>query len=93
MRECKIILPASGDPGEIRQVERDILSSFGGYTKAQAQGAWADDNGIAVCEDVLVYTIATTDDGQLQAIAADAGDALEQTSVYIKYCDGEVELV
>ena len=93
MKECKIILPASGDPESLRQVERCILSAFGGYTKSFSQGVWIDYAGIAVCEDVLVYVIATDDDTHLAQIALDARINIGETSVYIKYCNGDVELV
>ena len=93
MRECKIILPADGDLSSLARIEALIIRHYKGYTKTIGQGAWVDHNGIEVCEDVLIYGMAVGNDHNLRAIAKTARTLLRQGKVYIKYCDGDVELV
>ena len=61
------------------------------------QGAWVDDHGKRIVEDVQVVDVAMTDTSsnahKLWLIALSYGQEAKQDCVYVRYPNGQVELV
>ncbi len=94
MREFKIILPAKLGLKAIRQFEEHLLTHFGGFTRTDGLGAWRNHKTIDR-EWMWIYTVATDLEhtSPVRQLAADICATLDETCIYLRHCDGEVELV
>jgi hypothetical protein len=75
-REARIILPATADAAGIAAIEQRLVHLFGGFTRSLGAGAWRDQDGSVVSEDVLIYDVATA----AFTAAADASGVLSHES-------------
>ena len=101
MREFKIILPSFGHDhnAKLLQFEENLISAFGGFTRTTGYGAW--DNGSnhetrIERELVHIYTVAANepvDRVKITRIARRVASDFDQTAVYVRHCDGEVEFI
>ncbi len=102
MKEFKIILPdhvTGEDYTNTGDFEVNLISAFGGFTRTTGYGAW--DNGSnhetrIERELVHIYTVAANepvDRVKITRIARRAANDFNQTAVYVRHCDGEVEFV
>jgi hypothetical protein len=103
MRELSFIAPLHTNSGEdtaaaLAITERELLASFGGFTREQGiSGAWLDDNGREYEDASIRYVIASdwTEEAldRLRAIVAHFAFMAEQLSVYVKLASGDVEFI
>jgi hypothetical protein len=103
LREARIVMPhfQSVKSHEAHLRLRNMLcEAFGGFTAFDGQGGWRDPSGKVVHDNVTIYDVAM--DGSrtngssydtLIGIAVDAGRALDQQEVYVRYCNGNVDLI
>jgi hypothetical protein len=96
LREAVIILPDgigfmfhSAHNG----LKGDLLKEYGGYTVHVASGAWRDGSGTVHNDNNRVFTVACEDSKALIEMAKRAGQRCNQQCVYVRHCDGQVELV
>lgn len=72
---------------ELRRIERQLASRFGGWTSVDGRGGWRDpDNGTTYAEAVRRFEIDTADPGAaegLESLAATIARRLEQEAVYL----------
>lgn len=97
MKEARIIMPITPNLSAHVTMQRSLLDTFGGYTLTQGLGAWKDESGTLVKDQVMIYDIACDENrdrvyDQLFEIAMKAGRALGQKAVYIRYPAGKVEI-
>jgi hypothetical protein len=95
LTEAKIILPLLSNSGKafpiatLTDIHTQILSTFGGFTRTKAEGAWRDPKtGQVYSEDVNVYTVsADWEDmiqvGALRLIARASAERMDQICIYI----------
>jgi hypothetical protein len=95
MREARIIFPTEPLARERTRFEHDLVQAFGGFTSSDGYGAWANDEGGVIQEQVIIYDIAMDADGafRLQDLAFEYGRLLGQEAVYVRKPSGEVEIV
>ena len=107
LKEAKIIVPAPTSTMRpravarycetMRDIERGLVTAFGGFTATPSFGTWRDDSGELVSEPVTVFTVACEDQSKdhatLRRIALYIREKLEQDCVYVKYPNGTVTLV
>ena len=94
MREATIILPRHAVAE--RELERDLLRYFGGFSRQPITGSWINDKtGERYDDDSTLYTVAMEVTGgnasRLYTLARDAGLASGQITVYVRQADGKVE--
>ncbi len=93
MREFKIIVPAHDDH-KLAEFEVQLIAAHGGFTRVIGAGAWRNGESHDERETVWVYTIAS--DARATAVrllAKWAAQHFDQTCVYVRYHDSEVEFV
>jgi len=106
LREAKIIFPLRTNAG--RSLENVLASitdrlhkAYGGVTWVQGRGAWRDDDGKLYVESNVIFTVAVpetegaigNEDCELCRIARFAMAAGEHTALYVKFPDGEVQIL
>ena len=95
MREFKIIIPVVNTRFKfVRQFEDCLLLQFGGFTRTDGFGAWRN-HKIVDRERVWIYTVATDLEhtSSVRKLAADICAKLDETCIYVRHTDGEVEFV
>lgn len=102
LREAQIVLPTVNNAGQSlakahSDLTRSIIAKFGGVTITEGKGAWTAEDGKLFAEPVDIYTFAApTDNNSRQWISARAyallGEA-GQLAIFVRYPDGEVEIV
>lgn len=99
LREARIIMPRGpAEPGlnAHEKLTTALIDLAGGVTiTPNAGGAWRAPGGADVVEDVLIYDVAIADDQntELARIALEAGRALGQEAVYVRYSHGVVAIL
>ena len=100
LSEARIVMPhfntALSDATH-NTLRRQLAASFGGFTCFRGEGGWVDPDGNLIHDDVTIYDIAIDADRDapfelLHRFAVEAGRALEQDSVYIRYPNNIVEI-
>jgi hypothetical protein len=81
-----------------RVLKERICAAFGGFTMTTGHGGWVDVRGIVHKDTVAVYDIAVDSDRDapfelIARFAIEAGKALSQESVYVRYPNGEVDII
>lgn len=93
MREASFILPISS-PSTHALAEDTILAHFGGYSRAETNGAWRDLGGDTYRDTSFEYRVATrwtnAKRNTFVGIALKAAIAAGQDAVYIKLDTGRV---
>lgn len=102
MREARIVVPLFSNKGLslaplILEFERSLLEHFGGFTSYAGRGSTMAQEGAALSEQIRIYDIAALDvdaeHAKLRAIALWFGRRAEQLEMYLRYPNGDVELV
>lgn len=99
MREARIILPNCMPDcvNANRWLETEIVRCFGGCTRSFGFGSWVDDEGCVISEPISIYDIAVPDiqasRSALFRMAWTVADMAKQDCVYLRFPDGEVQLV
>ena len=97
MYEATIILPFGEFDGYQAEFETELIDAFGGFTRDECKGGWRAPNGETILEPVSRYTVAgydlPTNNGNLATLAFSYGQKLNQQAVYIRYFDGQVEIL
>lgn len=96
MRQASIILPHHY-AAEV-ELQKGLLSAFGGFTKSKCSGSWRDDTTGIVHEDQNSrYDVAMEDTAQnlstLRNLARWAGQGSDQICVYLQTPAGDIEFV
>ncbi len=102
LREARIVMPhtyTSEAEAAHEKLRARLCEAFGGYTAFIGTGGWRSPTGTVVKDDVVIYDVAM--DGHrggfgydaLAKMAVDAGRALGQESVYVRYCNGTVDII
>lgn len=108
LREARIVMPAAHAlPGKEHEasiaherLRRALCNTFGGYTSTRGTGGWVAPDGTDVTEAVIIYDVAVDTVSRSEAfshklalIALEAGRALGQHSVYVRYPHGVVAII
>lgn len=103
LKEARIVMPdfpldGHPDPKAHSVLKAALVNTFGGYTASHGTGGWMAPDGRLMMDSVAIYDVAInaergTDLAQLAQIAATAGRALKQQAVYVRYPDGDVEIM
>lgn len=98
MREARIIFPVTGPlNAAVQSGIEQITHAFGGATVYQAMGSWKAPNGEFLHEAVRIADIAyepsTENDAKLYDIAWEFRQAANQVEVYLRYGNGNVQMV
>lgn len=102
MREGQINLPTHDNHGNSlaalqEAVIRDVVTAFGGCSVVNAQGAWVSEDGTLyrepVSQIVTAYEPSEEKNALLRRIAIKAGIAGTQLAMYVRYADGNVEII
>jgi hypothetical protein len=96
MKEARIIIPMFNlFQGAI--IARHLIAAFGGLTETVGYGAWVDPKGETIHEQIKVFDIAYAGDNEGDNKLFDIANAYridaEQTEVYLRYGNGEVQMV
>lgn len=99
MREARIVMPevhAIGPkPHDALRVA--LCEAFGGFTMTYGIGGWVDVVGNVIRDNVCIYDVAMEqtrkNDSKLRYIAIEAGKALGQQSVYLRYSSGSTAII
>lgn len=80
------------------ELKKNLCTAFGGFTMTLGHGGWIDGHGEVIKDRVAIYDVAvdTERDGPWELIARfaiDAGRKLGQDSVYVRYPNGEVDII
>lgn len=95
LREARVVLPKNAQ-GHAR-LRRRFAEAFGGYTETEGRGGWVNGDGVLEQEQVRVYDVAM-DPGpearaQLSEIARGVLLASKEAAIYVRYADGDVEII
>lgn len=100
LKEARLVLPEGIDDASIHhELKRTLSRRFGGYTATAGNGGWIDDDDddSLVQEPVIVYDVAMPDTGlyrdRLREVAVLYAAKLKQKAVYIRYANGNVDIV
>lgn len=101
LREARIVMPFFATAASLdvhSKLRKALCDTFGGFTATGGQGGWRAPDGSIVQDNVTVYDVAMDGhrDGPYDAlarIAIEAGKALNQQSVYVRYCNGNVDII
>jgi hypothetical protein len=101
LKEARIVMPHGDKASSItahNTLRQRLAEAFGGFTCYRGEGGWVDRNGCLIRDDVTIYDIAIDDDRDapyelIARFAIEAGKALDQEAVYVRYPNGEVEII
>lgn len=103
MREGRIILPTRDNAGVLIDkahllIKRRLATEFGGYTSTGINGGWLDPRTAVLHEEPgIAYDVAMDEDASashtLLELARDVLPLANQEAVYVRYPNGEVEIV
>lgn len=102
LREARIVMPFAGDRLVATKVhdklQRQFCEAFGGYTKFAGSGGWVNSRGELLNDTNIIYDVAVDSDRDapwelIARFAIEAGTALDQKSVYVRYPNGEVDII
>lgn len=101
--ETRIILPIYDSDGErapatVLHVQEYLCKEFGGYTMTNGVGAWATPTTtLPTTEPVLIFDVAapatTLTRVAMVELAYQIIERMDQEAVYLRHCNGQVELV
>lgn len=99
MREARIVMPevhAIG-PKPHDTLRAALCGAFGGFTMTYGVGGWVDGDHNVIRDSVCIYDVAMEqtrkNDSKLRDIAVEAGKALGQQSVYLRYSSGSTTII
>ncbi len=102
LKEARLIVPMQDNDGHpsddiLSEVRSRMLDVFGGYTETVGMGGWADAGSI-YREPVAIFDVAidpfdSTKTGALLALAQHVRQQLYQEAVYLRWYDGDIQLV
>jgi hypothetical protein len=96
MREARIILPSVSFDAT-NYLQKALISLAGGYTKTNVTGCWKDAKGTKVYDTSIAYDVAVQPNAysmlELRRIAVEAARIAEQEAVYVRDCNGEVNIL
>lgn len=102
LREARITMPHHGTDlcSTVHQkLGEQLAAAFGGFTCFQGTGGWVDpSSGDTLVEPVFIYDVAIDSERDsptdlIARFAIEAGEALDQTSVYVRYPNGAVDII
>lgn len=102
LREARIIMPLAGDRLHCKKVhdtlQRQLCEAFGGFTKFTGSGGWVDSRGNLLSDANIIYDVAIDSERDspsdlIARFAIEAGRALAQDSVYVRYPNGAVDII
>lgn len=99
MREARIVMPEMyGEGPQAHDALRAALcGAFGGFTMTYGVGGWVDADSDVIRDSVCIYDVAMEqtrkNDSKLRDIAIEAGKALGQQSVYLRYSSGSTAII
>lgn len=99
MREARIVMPEVQAVGSKPHdaLRAALCEAFGGFTMTYGVGGWVDDTGAVIRDNVCIYDVAMertlANYGRLRALACEAGRALGQRSVYLRYPSGSTAII
>lgn len=99
MREARIVMPEVHAIGAKPHdaLRAALCGAFGGFTMTYGIGGWVDVVGNVIRDNVCIYDVAMEqtrkNDSKLRYIAIEAGKALGQQSVYLRYSSGSTAII
>lgn len=101
LREARIVMPhfaSLTSQAAHHTLQQKLVAAFGGFTAYDGHGGWADPSGKVVQDMVTIYDIAIDSDRDgpwelIARFAVEAGRELSQDSVYVRYPNGEVDII
>lgn len=97
MKEARIIFPVTFSVMAREAAIDALVSAFGGATVYSGLGHWKDPNGKYVEEEVRIvdvaYEVSWVNDARLYDIAWDYRHDAGQIEVYLRYGNGNVQMV
>lgn len=97
MKEARIIFPVEGQLNPVLSCIDNLVRAFGGATVYAAQGHWTHPNGMVLSEACRIADIAMEvsrlNDEKLYDIAWKFREAAGQIEVYVRYANGNVQMV
>lgn len=109
MREACIILPKLATGVGVGERQRTVawlisrlVDEFGGVTITEGHGWWKAPDGIVTAERVELFTVAVpwqfrhdaeTAPKTIRNLALQAGEDLLETAVYVRYPNGDVQIL
>lgn len=101
LKEARIVMPMANDGFEQAHAElrHKLCVAFGGFTAFAGQGCWQPEGSkMPIYDTVTIYDVAIDSDRDspydtLAQIAVEAGRALGQQSVYVRYPNGNVDII
>lgn len=99
MREARIVMPEvntiGSNPHDVLRAA--LCGAFGGFTMTYGIGDWVDAGNNVIRDSVCIYDVAMEhtrkNDSKLRDIAIEAGRALGQQSVYLRYSSGSTAII
>lgn len=84
--------------GAHRLLKERLCAAFGGFTMTLGHGGWVNEKGEVEKDSVAIYDVAIDSDRDapwelIHRFAVEAGTALDQKSVYVRYPNGEVDII
>lgn len=99
MREARIILPHYATAASVdahQKLRHALLAAFGGYTVTNGTGAWLDGEKPSH-DNVTIYDVAVhlskANREHVREIAVSAATALGEKAVYVRYPEGNVDII
>lgn len=102
LREARIVMPLAGDRLACKKVhdtlQRRLCEAFGGFTKFTGSGGCVDSRGNLISDANIIYDVAIDSERDsptdlIARFAIEAGKALDQTSVYVRYPNGVADII
>lgn len=96
MREARLIMPNTDETIHV-ELRRCLAHTFYGYTASYGTGGWFEGRDTPIEEPIAIYDIAmdnyARNHNRLRGIAILYGRRLEQKAVYVRFADGETEII
>lgn len=94
MREARLILPITDETRQIvGGIINDVVKSFNGVTVTEGFGRWKDDAPEEIYILDIAYEPTRLNDAELYDIAHSFRYQAKQETVYLRYGNGNVQLV
>lgn len=99
LREARIVMPEVNAIGAKPHdaLRAALCGAFGGFTMTYGVGGWVDGDYNVIRDSVCIYDVAMEqarkNDSKLRDIAIEAGKALGQQSVYLRYSSGSTAII
>ena len=99
LREARIVMPEVNAIGAKPHdaLRAALCGAFGGFTMTYGVDGWVDGDYNVIRDSVCIYDVAMEqarkNDSKLRDIAIEAGKALGQQSVYLRYSSGSTAII